>query len=64
VWFSWFSLKTKVGGFPGLVLKTGSYGLVIWSTKSPRWFRGLELKTKWAMVCQLCHKTDGRMEIA
>jgi hypothetical protein len=24
------------GGFPGLGLKTGSSGLVIWSSKSPR----------------------------
>jgi hypothetical protein len=24
------------GGFPGLGLKTGSYGLVIWASKSPR----------------------------
>jgi hypothetical protein len=23
------------GGFPGLVLKTGSFGLVIWASKSP-----------------------------
>jgi hypothetical protein len=26
------------GGFPGLGLKTGSYGLVIWDSKSPRRF--------------------------
>jgi hypothetical protein len=26
------------GGFPGLRLKTGSSGLVIWASKSPRWF--------------------------
>jgi hypothetical protein len=47
------------GGFPGLGLKTGSSGLVIWVSKSPRRFLGLELKTKWASVCWLCHKTDG-----
>jgi hypothetical protein len=47
------------GGFSGLVLKTGSSGLVIWASKSPRWFLGLALKTKWASVCRLCHKTDG-----
>jgi hypothetical protein len=46
-------------GFPGLVLKTGSFGLVIWASKSPRWFLGLGLKTKWASVCRLRHKTDG-----
>jgi hypothetical protein len=48
-------------GFPGLGLKTGSSGLVIWTSKSPRWFLGLVLKTNWAPVCQLRHKT--RIEI-
>jgi hypothetical protein len=47
------------GGFPGLGLKTGSSGLVISASKSPRRFLGLGLKTKWASVCQLHHKTDG-----
>jgi hypothetical protein len=47
------------GGFPSLGLKTGSSGLVIWASKSLRRFLGLGLKTKWASVCQLCHKTDG-----
>jgi hypothetical protein len=47
------------GGFPGLGLKTGSSGLVIWASKSPRRFLGLDLKTKWASVCRLRHKTDG-----
>jgi hypothetical protein len=47
------------GGFPGLGLKTGSFGLVIWASKSPRRFVGLGLKTKWTLVCQLRHKTDG-----
>jgi hypothetical protein len=46
-------------GFPGLDLKTGSSGLVIWASKSPRRFRGLGLKTKWASVCRLRHKTNG-----
>jgi hypothetical protein len=45
-------------GFPGLVLKTGSYGLVIWTSKSSRRFLGLGLKTKWTSVCRLRHKTD------
>jgi hypothetical protein len=49
------------GGFPGLGLKTSSYGSVIWASKSPRQFFGLGLKTKWAMVCRLCLKTDERM---
>jgi hypothetical protein len=47
------------GGFPGLGLKTGRSGLVIWVSKSPRRFLGLGLKTKWASVCRLRHKTDG-----
>jgi hypothetical protein len=47
------------GGFPGLSLKIGSSGLVIWASKSPRRFLGLGLKTKWASVCRLRHKTDG-----
>jgi hypothetical protein len=47
------------GEFPGLGLKTGSFGLVIWALKSPRWFLGLGLKTKHASVCRLRHKTDG-----
>jgi hypothetical protein len=34
------------GGFLGLSLKTGSFGLVIWVSKSPRQFLGLCFKTK------------------
>jgi hypothetical protein len=67
----WFDLNTKLDGllvvwfqnhwvrFSGLGLKTGSYGLVIWASKSPRHFLGLGLKTKWATICQLRHKIDG-----
>jgi hypothetical protein len=47
------------GGFPGLGLKTGSFGLVICASKSPWHFLGLSLKIKWALVCRLRHKTDG-----
>jgi hypothetical protein len=47
------------GGFPGLSLKTDSSGLVIWDSKSPRWFLGLGLKTMQASVCRLRHKIDG-----
>jgi hypothetical protein len=36
------------GEFPGLGLKIGSYGLIIWASKSPRRFLGLDLKTKQA----------------
>jgi hypothetical protein len=51
------------GGFPGLGLKTNSFDLVIWPSKSPRRFLGLGLKIKWASVCRLRHKTDrGRLE--
>jgi hypothetical protein len=71
---SWLSLKTKLDdllvvghqnhwdGFPDLDLKTGSYSLVIQTSKSPRRVLGLGLKTKWATVCLLCHKTDERMK--
>jgi hypothetical protein len=70
---SWF--KTKVNGlsvvlpqnhwdgFSGLGLKTDSYGLVIWASKSSRQFLGLGLKTKWDTVCRLHHKTDGRIKM-
>jgi hypothetical protein len=47
------------GGFPSLGLKTDSSGLVIWASKSPRWFLDLSLKTKHALICRLRHKTDG-----
>jgi hypothetical protein len=35
------------GGFPGLGLKIGSFGLVIWVSKSPQRFLVLGLKTMW-----------------
>jgi hypothetical protein len=47
------------GEFHGLGLKTGSYSLVIWTSKSPRRFLGLGLKTKQASICRLRHKTNG-----
>jgi hypothetical protein len=62
--FSRFGLKTGGFGFSSLSLKTGGYGLVICASKSPRQFFGLELKTKWAMVCRLRLKIDRRMEPA
>jgi hypothetical protein len=76
VWVSWFTLKTTVDGlsvvwpqnrwdeFLGLGLKTGSYGLMIWASKSPQRFLGLSLKMKRATVYRLCHKTDGRIKMA
>jgi hypothetical protein len=39
------------GGFSGMSIKTGSYGLLIWAAKSPRRFLGVCIKTKRAMVC-------------
>jgi hypothetical protein len=48
------------GGFSDLSHKTGSSGVVIWDSKSPRQFLGLGLKTKQASVCRLRHKIDGR----
>jgi hypothetical protein len=57
---SWLSLKTKVvEGFPVWASKPAAAGLVIWASESPRRFLGLGLKTKWASVYRLCHKTDG-----
>jgi hypothetical protein len=50
--------KQGGGGFPGLGLKTGSFGLVIWASKSPRRFLGLGPKIKWGSVYRLRHKTD------
>jgi hypothetical protein len=47
------------GGFPGLYLKTGSFDLLIWASKSLRRFLGLGLKTKWASIYRLRHKIDG-----
>jgi hypothetical protein len=47
------------GGFPCLGLKTGSSGLVIWASKSPRQLISLGLKIKQASVCRLHHKTNG-----
>jgi hypothetical protein len=38
-------------GFLSFGLKTDSSGLVIWNSKSPRWFLGLGLKTMQASVC-------------
>jgi sorbitol-specific phosphotransferase system component IIBC len=46
-------------GFPSLGLKTSSSGLVIWASKSQQQILGLSLKTMWASVCRLRHKTDG-----
>jgi hypothetical protein len=42
-----------------LGLKTGSSGLVIWISKSPRQFLNLCLKIKQASIYRLRHKTNG-----
>jgi hypothetical protein len=47
------------GGFPGFGIKIGSSSLLIWLSKSSRWFLGLVLKTKQVSVCRLRHKNDG-----
>jgi hypothetical protein len=69
--FLWFDLKTSDdvflvepqnqigGGFLSLGIKTDRYGLVIYVSKSPCRFFGLVLRTNHALVCRLCHKTDG-----
>jgi hypothetical protein len=46
------------GGFSGLGLKIGRFGLVIWASKSPRQFLGFGLKIKWDSVYRLRHKID------
>jgi hypothetical protein len=40
-------------GFPSLGLKTGSSDLMIWVSKSSRWFFVLDIKTKQVSVCRL-----------
>jgi hypothetical protein len=47
---SWLGLRTKVDD------------LVIWASKSPRWFFGLGLKAKWEEVFQFRLKTDEQMK--
>jgi hypothetical protein len=47
------------GEFLCLGLKIGSYGLLIWDSKSLRRFLSLGLKIKQASVYRLRHKTDG-----
>jgi hypothetical protein len=55
--------QNQVGeGFSGLDLKTDSYDLVNWVSKSLRRFFGLCLKTNRTTICRLRHKSDGRME--
>jgi hypothetical protein len=46
-------------GFLGLGLKIGSSNLLIYPSKSPRQFLGLDIKTKRALIYRLHHKIDG-----
>jgi hypothetical protein len=47
------------GEFFDLSLKTDRSDLVIWGSKSSRWFLSLDLKIKCATICRLRHKIDG-----
>jgi hypothetical protein len=60
----WFDIKTSGTVSPGLASKPVASDFLVWASKSPRWFLGLSLKTKWDMVCRLRYKTDGRMKMA
>jgi hypothetical protein len=53
------ALKPILTVSPGLGLQTDCYGLVIWTSKSPRWFLGLGFKMKQAMVCGCTTKLMG-----
>jgi hypothetical protein len=53
--------KSVASGFPVWASKRATL-VVIWASKSPRRFLGLDLKIKWARVCQLHHKTDEKMK--
>jgi hypothetical protein len=47
---------------PSLASKSMATVLVVWPQNHSLRFPGFDLKTKWAMVYRLCHKTDGRMK--
>jgi hypothetical protein len=51
--------KPAVTVFPGLASKLATVFLVEPQNKGGGGFPGLGLKTKWALVCQLRHKTNG-----
>jgi hypothetical protein len=59
-----FGLKTCGVEFSNLGFKTGSYGLVIWASKSLRRFFDLGLKTKRDTVYRLRHKINMTMKTA
>jgi hypothetical protein len=48
------------GGFSGLGLKTGSSGLIIWASKSPRRFLCLSLKTKQTSILSVAPQNRRR----
>jgi hypothetical protein len=62
--FFQFGLKTCGIKFSNLGFKTGSYGLVIWTSKSLRRFFDLGLKTKRDTVYRLRHKINMTMKTA
>jgi hypothetical protein len=49
---------------PDLSSKPVATVLMVCSQNHSLGFPGLGLKTKWEMVCWLCHKTDGIMKTA
>jgi hypothetical protein len=57
-----FGLKTCGVEFFNLGFKIGSYGLMIWASKSLRRFFDLGLKTKWDTVYRLRHKINMTMK--
>jgi hypothetical protein len=61
--FSWFSLKTSGDGFSRFGLKTGGDGFSWFGLKiGGGGYPDLGIKTKWASVCRLRLKTNGRMK--
>jgi hypothetical protein len=57
--YEWFDLKTTQTVFTGLTSKPVATVFSSLTSKSPRWFLGLDLKTKRTSVCWLRYKTDG-----
>jgi hypothetical protein len=63
-WFVSSLASNQLIRFSGLDLKTDSYSLMIWVSKSPWRFLSLDLKTKRATIYRMRHKTDERMKTA
>jgi hypothetical protein len=58
-----FSLKTSGDGLSVVWPQNHYYDLVIWASKSPRWFLGLGLKTNGMRFVGLRLKIDGRVKM-